>query len=170
MVFAVPSAQAEPQRQPKRKALRGKRWAVTYPIEVPARRADSQMKLSDAKVIEFLSRSPLKSFAAMLDALHYLDGVSIPCDVEFELFNRAIGNNAEGQPNVSVPRIRGIPANLLLAFAEHAHCSHVVRKRPAVLSKEPEELKLLYELTPSGRYVLKILEALTDASSLPPSQ
>jgi hypothetical protein len=129
------------------------------------------MKLSDETIINFLSRSPLKSFAAMLDALHYLDGVSIPCDVEFELFNRAIGNNAEGQPNVSVPRIRGIPANLLLAFAEHAHSSNVVRKRPpAVLGKEPEELKLLYELTPSGRYVLKILEALTDATSLPLSQ
>jgi len=107
----------------------------------------------------------------MLDALHYLDGVSIPCDVEFELFNRPIGNNAAGQPKVSVPRIRGIPANLLLAFAEHAHSSNVVRKRPpAVLGKEPEELKLLYELTPSGRYVLKILEALTDATSLPLSQ
>jgi hypothetical protein len=129
------------------------------------------MKLSDETIINFLSRSPLKSFAAMLDALHYLDGVSIPCDVEFELFNRAIGNNAEGHPKVSVPRIRGIPANLLLAFAEHAHCSNVVRKRPpAVLSKEPEELKLLYELTPSGRYVVKILAVLTDTTSLPMSQ
>jgi hypothetical protein len=129
------------------------------------------MKVSDETVIEFLSRSPLKSFAAMLDALHYLDGVSIPCDAEFELFNRAISNNAKGQLKVRVPRIRGIPPNLLLAFAEHAHSSNVVRKRPpVVLSKESEELKLLYELTPSGRYALKILEALTDATSLPLSQ
>ena len=129
------------------------------------------MKLSDEKVIEFLSSSPLKSFAAMLDALRYLDGVCIPHDGKFQLFDNALGNSAERGLKVRVPEIRGIAATALLAFAEHAQSFNVVRRHPrTVLVKTPEEIKLLYELTPSGRYLLKILEVLTDAASLPLSQ
>jgi hypothetical protein len=127
------------------------------------------MKLSDAKVIEFLSSSPLKSFAGMLDALRYLDGVSIPHDAEFELPDEVLGDYVEEKPNVRVPEIRGIPANELLAFAEYAHSFEILKRRPrAELDKAPQDIRLVfYELTPSGRYVVKILEALTDASSLP---
>jgi hypothetical protein len=127
------------------------------------------MKLSDEKVIEFLSSSPLKSFAGMLDALRYLDGVSIPHDAEFELPDEVLGDDTEEKPNVRVPEIRGIPANELLAFAEYAHSFDIVKRRPlAELDSAPQDIRLVFcELTPSGRYVLKILEALTDASSLP---
>lgn len=128
------------------------------------------MKLSDEKVVEFLSGSPLKSFAAMLDALRYLDGVSIPHDAEVELPDEALGNDAEEKPKLSVPEIRGIPANELLAFAEYAHSVEIVerRARTELDNKAPQDIRVVfYELTASGRYVVKILEALTDASSLP---
>ena len=126
------------------------------------------MKLSDEKVIEFLSSSPLKSFAGMLDALRYMDDVPVPYESESELVDEALGNDVEEEPKVRVPEIRGIPPIALLAFIEHAHCFKVLKRHPRMpLDKAPQKVSLLYELTPSGRYVIKILEALTDASSLP---
>jgi len=126
------------------------------------------MKLSDEKVIEFLSSSPLKSFAGMLDALRYVDDVPVPYESESELVDDALGDDVEEQPRVRVPEIRGVPPIALLAFIEHAHSFGVLKRRPQVpLDKAPQKISLLYELTPSGRYVLKILEALTDATSLP---
>ena len=126
------------------------------------------MKLSDEKVIEFLSGSPLKSFAAMLDALRYVDDVPVPYESESELVDDALGDDVEEQPRVRVPEIRGIPPIALLAFVEHAHAFEVLKRHPRIrLDKAPQKISLLYELTPSGRYILKILEALTDASSLP---
>ena len=109
------------------------------------------MKLSDEKVTEFLSGSPLKSFAGMLDALRYLDGVSIPYDAEFELPDEVLGDDAEEKPNVRVPEIRGIPANELLAFAEYAHSFDIVKRRPlAELDSAPQDIRLVFcELTPS---------------------
>jgi hypothetical protein len=126
------------------------------------------MKLSDEKVIEFLSSTPLKSFAAMLDALRYVDDVPVPYKSESELVDDALGDDVEEQPKVRVPEIRGIPPLALLAFVEHAHSFEVLKRHPRMpLDKAPQKISLLYELTPSGRYILKILEALTDASSLP---
>ena len=126
------------------------------------------MKLSDEKVIEFLSGSPLKSFAGMLDALRYMDDVPVPYESDSELVDEALGNDVENQPKVRVPEIRGIPPIALLAFIEHAHSFEVLKRHPRMpLDKAPQKISLLYELTPSGRYVIKILEALTDASSLP---
>ncbi len=126
------------------------------------------MKLSDEKVVEFLSGSPLKSFAGMLDALRYVDGVPVPYESESELVDDALGDDVEEVPKVRVPEIRGIPPIALLVFIEHAHSFGVLKRRPRMpLDRAPQKISLLYELTPSGRYVLKILEALTDASSLP---
>ena len=126
------------------------------------------MKLSDEKVIEFLSGSPLKSFTGMLDALRYMDDVPVPYESESELVDEALSDDVEGQPKVRVPEIRGIPPIALLAFVEHAHSFEVLKRHPRMpLDKAPQKISLLYELTPSGRYVIKILEALTDASSLP---
>ena len=126
------------------------------------------MKLSDEKVVEFLSGSPLKSFAGMLDALRYVDDVPVPYESESELVDDALGHDMEAEPRVRVPEIRGIPPIALLAFIEHAHSFEVLKRRPRMpLDKAPQKISLLYELTPSGRYVVKILEALTDASSLP---
>ena len=53
------------------------------------------MKLSDEKVVEFLSGSPLKSFAGMLDALRYVDGVPVPYESESELVDDALGDDVE---------------------------------------------------------------------------
>ena len=162
--------QAKVKRQSKRKPNGATRRVSTYPIEVAARRC-SKMKVSDERVIEFLSGGPLKSFAATLDALRYLDGVSIPHDVEFELFDDALGDNAEGEFKIRVPEIRGIPASALLSFVRYAQAFNIVRRRPrTVLSNAPEEIEGLYELTPSGRYVVKILEVLTDVTSASSSQ
>ena len=126
------------------------------------------MKLSDEKVIEFLSSSPLKSFAGMLDALRYVDDVPVPYESESELVDDALGDDVEEEPKVRVPEIRGIPPIALLAFIEHAHSFGVLKRRARMpLDRAPQKISLLYELTPSGRYLVKILEALTDASSLP---
>ena len=126
------------------------------------------MKLSDEKVIEFLSSSPLKSFAGMLDSLRYVDDVPVPHESESELVDDALGDDVEEQPKVRVPEIRGIPPIALLVFIEHAHSFEVLKRHPRMpLDKAPQKICFLYELTPSGRYILKILEALTDASSLP---
>jgi hypothetical protein len=126
------------------------------------------MKLSDEKVIEFLSNTPLKSFAGMLDGLRYVDDVPVPYEFESELVDDALGDDVEEEPKVRVPEIRGIHPIALLAFIEHAHSFEVLKRRPRMpLGKASMKISLLYELTPSDRYVLKILEALTDASSLP---
>ena len=126
------------------------------------------MKLSDERVIEFLYGSPLKSFAGMLDALRYVDDVPVPYESESELVDDALGDDVEERPKVRVPEIRGIPPIALLVFIEHAHSFEILKRRPRMASdKAPQKISLLYELTPSGRYVVKILEALTDASSLP---
>jgi hypothetical protein len=126
------------------------------------------MKLSDEKVIEFLSNTPLKSFAGMLDGLRYVDDVPVPYEFESELVDDALGDDVEEEPKVRVPEIRGIHPIALLAFIEHAHSFEVLKRRPRMpLGKASMKISLLYELTPSDRYVLKILEALTDASSPP---
>jgi hypothetical protein len=46
------------------------------------------MKLSDEKLIEFLWKSSLKSFPAILDALRYLDGKWVQEEAEYELLMR----------------------------------------------------------------------------------
>src|SRR6201982_1175305 len=109
------------------------------------------MKLSDEKVIEFLSSSPLKSFAGMLDALRYVDDVPVPYESESELVDDALGDDVEEEAKVRVPEIRGIPPLTLLAFIEHAHSFEVLKRRTRMpLDKAPQKISLLYELTPSG--------------------
>jgi hypothetical protein len=126
------------------------------------------MKLSDERVIEFLSKSPVKSFSTMLDALRYLDGKSIQLDVEYELFDEALGDNPEDTIKIRVPQLRGIAANALLAFAWHAKSFNLVRRRARAMkeSAEPQDMVVFYELTPSGVYAVKVLEVLTDVSAL----
>ena len=43
--------------------------------------------LSDARVIDFLSKSPVKNFDTILDVLNYLDGQRIEEEMEYELFD-----------------------------------------------------------------------------------
>ncbi len=73
------------------------------------------MKLSDEKVMEFLSKSPLKTFPAMLDALRHLEDNSINADAEYELFNEPLGDNEQAERTIRMPEVGGITANALLA-------------------------------------------------------
>jgi hypothetical protein len=127
------------------------------------------MKISDEKIIEFFWKSPLKSFPAMLDVLRYVDGNWIQGEVEYELFDDALWPNSEGKIQIRVPKIGGITANALLAFAWHAKTFNLIRRRPRALrasESDPPEIIVFYELSPSGRYVVKLLEVLTDATSV----
>lgn len=125
-------------------------------------------KLTDPRVIEFLSKSPLKSFAAMLDTLQYLDGQWIWEDVEYELFNEPLGDNSERKVRIRVPNVRGITANALLAFTWHAKASHLVRRRPRKIRDpraEPDEIVVFYALTPAGKQMIKLLQAIEAAKA-----
>lgn len=126
------------------------------------------MKLSDEKVIEFLGKSPIRSFHSMLDCLRYLDGSSIEPDSEFELFDWGLGDNPTEHVEIKVPTNRGMPANALFAFMQHAQSFNVVARRSRMIkgmANSPERLRLFYGLTPSGGYIVKILEVITDVSS-----
>jgi hypothetical protein len=125
------------------------------------------MKLTDERLIEFFWKSPVKSFAAMLDALRYLDDKWMQEEAEYELFDEALGDNATEKVTVRVPQIRGIAAKALFAFAHHAQMFNLIRRRPKTMAAQlggPEEIIVFYEVTPSGSYVVKVLEVLTDVS------
>ena len=51
------------------------------------------MKLSDEQLTEFLWKSSLNSFPAMLDALRYLDGNWVQEEAEYDVFDEAMGDN-----------------------------------------------------------------------------
>jgi hypothetical protein len=130
------------------------------------------MKLGDARVSEFLSKSPLKSFPAMFDALRYLDGKLAKENVQHEIFDDGLGDNLEDKVKIRVPSIPGIGASALLAFAWYATAFDVVRRRPRTRHKpenEPQELIVFYGLTPSGEYMVKILEVLANVTLSEPS-
>lgn len=125
-----------------------------------------EMVLSDERVIEFFSKSPIRSFVAMLDSLRYLDGNWIWEELEYELFDEALGDNPEERLQIRVPAIRGIAAHALFAFSQHAAAFHFVRRRPRSVqgfAGQPQEIIVFYELTPAGRYMVKLLEALQGA-------
>lgn len=123
------------------------------------------MRLSDQRIIQFLAKSPLKSISGMLDVLRYLDGKWIWEDLEYELFNEALGDNPEEKVRIRVPELGGITANALLAFTWYAKAApaHLVRRRGRKmwsLRGEPEEIAAFYELTPAGEEMIKILESI----------
>lgn len=124
------------------------------------------MRVSDERVIEFLSKSPLKSFRAMLDALRYLDGKWIHAESEAELFDWALGDNPSQKIKIRIPEIGGIPANALLAFMWHAKSFSVIRRRSRKMHELEGEILVFYELSPLGGYMLRVLEVLTDVSVL----
>ena len=128
-------------------------------------KAQSQMKLSDEQLTEFMWKSSLKSFPAILDALRYLDGKWVQEEAEYDVFDEAMGDNPPDGIKIRVPQIRGIPANALLAFVVHAQAFDLIRRRRKTMAAHngrPEEIMVFYELTPSGSYVVKVLEILTD--------
>ena len=128
----------------------------------------SAVKLSDEKLVEFLWKSSLKSFPAILDALRYLDGKWVQEEAKYELFDGTTGDDSTETIQIKVPQIPGIPATALLAFVIHAQAFNLIRRMPkrmAAQAGSPEEIGVFYELTPSGSYVVTVLEILTDASA-----
>jgi hypothetical protein len=125
----------------------------------------AETKLSDEKLIEFLWKSSLKSFPAMLAALRYLDGKRVQEEAKYQVFDEAMGDKPADAIQIRVPQIRGIPANALLAFVVHAQAFDLIRRRPGTVAAQlggPKEIIGFYELTPSGSYVVKVLEILID--------
>lgn len=119
--------------------------------------------LSDERIIEFFSKSPVKSFAAILDTLRYLDGNSISQDLEYELFDDALGDDESQKQQVRVPAMHGVSANALLALTQHAVAFDLIRRRTRNMRNaglEPEEIMVFYEVTPSGKYAMQLLEAI----------
>jgi hypothetical protein len=103
----------------------------------------------------------------MLDALRYLDGAWTWEELEYELFDDALGDNQQQQVKIRVPRIRGVAANTLFAFTRHAATFHIIRRRPRTMRDErgqPDEVIVFYELTPAGKSMIKVLEAIVAAN------
>lgn len=126
------------------------------------------MKSSDLKVIDFLAKSPLKSFSAMLDVLQYLDGKSIPEEIEYELFNWALGDNPKNRFHVRIPDVPGIGANALFNFAWHCKTFNLIRRRVKKMrdfQQDEMELIVFYELTPVGKLMIRLLESLEEVLS-----
>lgn len=121
------------------------------------------MNVSDKRIIQFLAKSHLCSFSAMLDVLRYLDRKWIWEDLEYELFNGALGDNEEKKIAIRIPKIRGMTADVLFAFTRHAKGMHMIRRRSRKmrhLNNGSDELVAFYELTPAGHKIIKILEAI----------
>ena len=118
--------------------------------------------LSDARVIDFLSKSPVKSFDTILDVLTYLDGQWIQEDIEYELFNWVLGDNEEEKVAIRVPNIGGITSTPLFCLTRVLQDFHFVRRRvratPSPLDgPDGPELVAFYELTNSGKKLRHLL-------------
>jgi hypothetical protein len=123
------------------------------------------MTSSDERIIEFLFKSPVKSFSAMLDVLRYLDGNWIWEDLEYELFDNALRDGPDGR-KIRVPAIRGITANALLAFTWHACDFHMIRRRTRTVPSEGQpEIIVFYQLMPAGKHMIRVLEAVAAVES-----
>lgn len=126
------------------------------------------MKLSDERVIEFFSKSPIKTFSGMLNALRYLDGQWTHQENDYALFDDALGDNTKEKIRIRVPHVGGIAATALLAFSWHAQAFNLIRRRSMTIftpGNKPEEIIVFYELTTSGANVVKVLEVLTDVTN-----
>lgn len=124
------------------------------------------MKLTDQRIIEFFWKSPVKSFEAIRDTLRYLNGKWYWEDIEYELFNEALGDNPDDKVSIRVPHVKGIAANALFALTQHAKAFHLLRRRVREMRDvlaEPDEIVAFYELTPAGKEVLQLLEVVTQA-------
>jgi len=118
--------------------------------------------LSDARVIDFLSKVPVKSFDTILDVLHYLDGKWIKEEIEYELFNWALGDNEQQKVAIRVPNVGGITSTPLHILTRLLQDFHFIRRRvratPSPLDgPEGPELIAFYELTNSGRKLRHLL-------------
>jgi hypothetical protein len=118
-------------------------------------------------MIEFFWRSPIKSFATMLDVFRYLEnGRTVPADIEHELFDHALGDNDQSRVYIRATEVGGIriTANSLFMLTEHLKKYHFVRRRPhktrGPYTDPDEQFVVAYDLTPSGKNVLRVLEGI----------
>lgn len=128
------------------------------------------MSISDSRVIEFFSKSPIKSFATMLDSFRYFEkGRAIRADIEYELFDRALGDNPRKRVDIRVPELWGISitANALFLLTEHLKKFRLVRRRSHKTRgphDNPDDRHVIYyDLTPTGKNVLQLLEGIERA-------
>jgi len=128
------------------------------------------MSVSDQKVIEFFWKSPIKSFATMLDVFRYFEhGRVIRADIEYELFDSGLGDNARREVSIRVPELRGIPisANSLFLLTQHLKQFHLVKRRPHKTRgphADPDDQRVVcYDLTPTGKSMLQILAGIERA-------
>lgn len=136
------------------------------------------MKITDRKIIEFLYKSPIKSFTTIRDTLSYLNSQWILEDIEYELFNWALGDNINKKITIKVPILGVHGASLLFILTQHARDFHLIKRRTKKLKSpsgdpnelddisitgHPHELNVFYCLTSSGKEMLKILESIEKA-------
>ena len=124
--------------------------------------------LSDARIIDFLSKSPVKNFATILDTLRYLDLKWIQTDLEYELFNWALGDNNEEKVEIRVPNVGGLEANALFQLTKLMEQFHFVRRRAKAIPSpldgpEGPELITWYEVTSTGKKLRHILTQIETA-------
>ena len=127
--------------------------------------------LSDARIIDFLSKSPVKSFETIMDVLHYLDGQWIEEEIEYELFDWALGDNEQQKVAIRVPNVGGITSTPLHVLTRLLQDFHFVRRRtrstPSPLDgPDGTELIAFYELTNAGRKLRHLLMSIDVAKQL----
>ncbi len=118
--------------------------------------------LSDARVIDFLSKSPVKNFDTILDVLNYLDGQRIEEEMEYELFDWALGDNEQQKVSIRVPNVGGITSTPLHILTRLLQVFHFIRRRvratlPPLDGPDGPELIAFYELTNPGRKLRHLL-------------
>ena len=119
--------------------------------------------LPDARIIEFLSKSPVKSFETILDTLAYLDGQWFWEELEYELFNWALGDNREEELKIRIPNLRGITSSALFHLTRLLQDFYFVRRReratPSPFDEaDGPELITYYELTRTGKKLRFLLD------------
>ena len=121
--------------------------------------------LSDARIIEILAKSPVKSFNVLLDVLNYIDGQCILEDIEYEMFDWALGDNEQNATTIKVHNISGMPAIMLHKLTRTLQHFNLVRRRVRRTESqfnEPDGLDIIavYQLTNSGRKFRELLQCI----------
>lgn len=113
---------------------------------------------TDRKIIEFLEKSPLRSFSAMRDALRFWDDRVIPEVMAHEVLD-----------DVRLVGIRGDDSRAMWGFEGHArefgYLRRRVRRTKSPLSEDVEEV-MEWGLTQSGSHLLKLLEVIAKTRAL----